>query len=166
VVPTPTTQAPISTTVTSAPTTTIAPGRTAVSDPASFDPFGEGGENDQLAGNLLDGDLTTEWATETYLDPLELLKPGVGVTVRVVGSPQQLELVGLTETTDFEVLWSNELIEDPAAWERVAGASASPASTSIHLPARQDGFWLIWLTQLPATGEGYRASMAELRFSP
>ena len=166
VVPTPTTQPPISTTVTSAPTTTIAPGRTAVSDPAAFDPFGEGGENDQLVGNLLDGDLTTEWATETYLDPLDLLKPGVGVTVRVAGSPQRLELVGLTETTDFEVLWSDELIEDPSQWERVAGASASPASTTIDLPTRRDGFWLVWLTNLPATGGGYRASMAELRFSP
>jgi hypothetical protein len=156
----------MSTTVTLAPTTTIAPGRTAVSDPASFDPFGEGGENDQLVGNLLDGNLGTEWATETYLDPLDLLKPGVGVTVRVVGSPQRLELVGLTVTTDFEVLWSNELIEDPSAWERVAGASASPASTTIDLPTRQDGFWLVWLTELPAADGGYRASMAELRFSP
>ena len=167
VVPTPTTEAASSTTVTTMVTTTAAPGETAVSDADSLDPFGEGGENDQLVAATIDGDVDTAWSTERYLDPLPLLKPGVGLTVRVVGTPERMELVGLSETTTFEVYWSNQLVEDVSTWERIAGASASPPTTLLDLPPRTDGFWLVWLTELPAQGDGtYQASLSELRFLP
>lgn len=165
VVPTPTTRASVSTTVTSLVTTTAAPGEVVASEPATFDPFGEGGENDQLVANLVDDDFDTVWSTETYLDPLPLLKPGVGVTVRVTGQPGLLQIVDLTESTSFEVYWSNQLVDDLEGWERVAGATASPSSTAVDLPPRADGFWLIWLTDLSPLDDGrYRASIAELRF--
>jgi len=167
VVPTPTTQNAESTTLTSLVTTTLTEGETSAADPAVLDPFGEGGENDQLVANLLDGDPATEWSTETYLDPLPLLKPGVGVTVRMTGAPDRLELLGMTVGTRFEVYWSPQLVEDPESWERIAGATAAPSSTAVGLPARTDGFWLIWLLELPAQNDGtYRATIAELRFLP
>lgn len=167
VVPTPTTQNAAATTLTSLVTTTLTQGETAAADPAVLDPFGEGGENDQLVANLLDGDPATDWSTETYLDPLPLLKPGVGVTLRMTGTPDRLELVGMTVGTRFEVYWSPQLVEDPESWERIAGATASPSSTAVGLPARTDGFWLIWLLDLPALTDGtYRATIAELRFLP
>ena len=167
VVPTPTSEAGSSTTATSLVTTTIDVGAATASDPTTLDPFGEGGENDQLVGNVLDNDPGTEWLTERYLDPLPLLKPGVGVTVRVTGTPSDLEIIGLTESTAFEVYWSNQLVDDPSTWERIAGAHASPASTSLDLAPRSDGFWLIWLTDLPPRSDGaFQAAIAELRFSP
>lgn len=166
VVPTPTTR-PASTTTTSEPTTTLAPGETVTGVPGVLDPFGEGGENDQLVGNLVDGDPGTEWATETYLDPLPLLKPGVGVTVEMSGTPNRLELVEITPGTRFELRWSAQIVNDPEAWELVAAATASPSSTSVDLPARSDGFWLVWLQDLPSQPDGtYRATIAELRFLP
>jgi len=166
VVPPPTTR-PDVTTTTVAPTTTAAPGETVAGDPGVLDPFGEGGENDQLAANLVDGDPSTEWATETYLDPLPLLKPGVGVTMEITGTPDRVELVNLTAGTRFEIRWSSDLLSDPDAWELIAGATASPSSTSVELPPRNDGFWLVWLLDLPPQGDGtYRATMAELRFLP
>lgn len=167
VVPTPTTEAAAATTITSLVTTTLSPTEATASDPASFDPFGEGGESDQLVGNLLDGDPGTEWVTERYLDPLPLLKPGVGVTVRVTGTPSTLLITGLTESTSYEVYWTNQLVEDVSEWEHIAGAHASPSSNSLELPPRDDGFWLIWLTDLPArTDGGFQAAIAELRFLP
>lgn len=167
VVPTPTSEAGSSTTATSLVTTTLEVGAVTASDPTTLDPFGEGGENDQLVGNVLDNDPGTEWLTERYLDPLPLLKPGVGVTVRVNGTPSDLEIIGLTESTAFEVYWSNQLVDDPSTWERIAGAHASPASTSLDLAPRSDGFWLIWLTDLPPRSDGaFQAAIAELRFSP
>jgi hypothetical protein len=167
VVPTPTTEAAASTTLTSLVTTTLNQTGATPSDPASFDPFGEGGESDQLVGDLLDGDPGTEWVTERYLDPLPLLKPGVGVTVRVAGTPRTLVITGLTESTSYEVYWSNQRVEDVSGWEHIAGAHASPASNSLDLPPRDGGFWLIWLTDLPArTDGGYQAAIAELRFLP
>jgi hypothetical protein len=169
VVPTPTTSADSPTTLTTMITTTAPslPGVVGVGDAATFDPFGEGGENDQLLDALLDDDVATEWTTERYLDPLPLLKPGVGVTVRASGTPSSLQLVGLTEATDFEILWSNQLVEDLTLWDRVISATASPAGTTLDLPPRADGFWLIWLTDLPPRGDGsYQAAIAELRFAP
>ncbi|MFZ0012532.1 MAG: hypothetical protein WAL25_00325 [Acidimicrobiia bacterium] len=168
VVPTPSTvdHAP----TTSAPlqvTTTLSSGRVVAGQPNSFDPFGEGGEGDQLVPNLLDGDVSSDWQTERYLDPLGALKPGVGVTVRVQGTPGQLQVVGLSDGSVIEVYWSDELLDDPVLWERIAGANATPGATAIALPPRTDGFWLIWLTALSAQDDGtYQSSIAELRFLP
>ena len=169
VVPTPSTDPETMSTMTSLVTTTASPppGAIAVVDATTFDPFGEGGENDQLLAALLDDDESTEWVTERYNDPLPLLKPGVGVTVQVSGEPATLQLVGLTEATVFEVLWSNQLLDDLSMWERVISATSSPATTDLGLPPRTDGFWLIWLTDLPARGDGsYQSAIAELRFEP
>lgn len=167
VLPTPTTEAENPTTTTSMVTTTAAPGNVTVVEVATLDPFGEGGENDQLVGNLIDGDPGTEWVTETYLDPLPLLKPGVGVTAQIQGTPDRIELVGLSADTPFEIRWSSSRTEVITDWERIAGATAAAASTTIELPPRQNGFWLVWLTDLPPVGDGnFRAALAELRFSP
>lgn len=167
VVPTPTTDAAVATTVTTAAPTTLPTGSVAAIEATAFDPFGEGGENDQLAPNLLDGDLTSDWRTERYLDPIQLLKPGVGVTVRVIGEPGQLQLVGMSPETVFEIYWSAQRLEDPSQWERIAGAGATPGSTSIELPPRSNGFWLLWLTQLTPQEDGtHLSSITELRFQP
>jgi hypothetical protein len=168
VVPTPTTDpAPSTTEDRSEVTTTVVAGDVTVGEAASFDPFGEGGENDQLVANVVDGNADSEWRTERYLDPLSLLKPGVGVTVALGGTPKELELVRMSEGTVFEVYWSADRLDDLPGWERVAGASASPGSTSVDLPQRTDGYWLIWLTALAADAEGgYLSSIAELRFLP
>lgn len=166
VVPTPTTEAANpTTTVVPEVTTTLAEGQITVSQPDSLDPFGEGGENDQLVANLLDNDLSTEWRTERYLDPMDLLKPGVGVTVRALGTPASLEMVRLSQNSVVDIYWSDVRLEEPTGWEKVAEAHASPGSTVVQLPARTNGFWLIWLTELTPQDDGtYLSSMAELRF--
>lgn len=168
VVPTPTTEPASSTTATTAGTTTTLPDGSVVAiEAAAYDPFGEGGENDQLASNLLDGDLNSEWRTERYLDPIELLKPGVGVTVRVVGEPGRLEMVGMSPETVFEIYWSGQRLEEPDQWERIAGGEAAPGSNSVDLPPRSDGFWMIWLTRLTPQDDGtHLSSLSELRFLP
>lgn len=167
VVPTPTTEAASPTTVTTQVTTTLVTGSVSVTDPASFDPFGEGGENDDLVGNLIDNDVATEWSTERYLDPLPLLKPGVGVSVQVLGDPRTLHIVGLTSGTSFDLYWATEpggALED---WERIGGGHAAPGATEVDLAQRENGFWLIWLTTLGVNEDGTRqSSIAELRFEP
>lgn len=168
VVPTPTTMVPSpSSTQTVDVTTTVETGSVTPAQPGTLDPFGEGGENDQLADALIDGDLSTEWRTERYLDPITLLKPGVGVTVRVLGTPTRLEMVRLSPESTVDIYWSDVLSGDLTDWERVAGAHATPGSTTVDLPPRHDGFWLIWLTSLTPQDDGtFLSSIAELRFEP
>jgi putative peptidoglycan lipid II flippase len=167
VVPTPTTGAAIPTTTPPDVPTTLPTGLVIALEVSTVDPFGEGGENDQIVGNLIDGDPSTEWRTERYLDPLPLLKPGVGVSVRVAGRPARLRLIGLSEGTVFDLRWADQPKPDPEDWEHIAGATASPGSTTVGLPSRADGYWLIWLTDLPQRADGtFQAAIAELRFEP
>lgn len=164
IVPTPTTQAILTTSSTSTP---IIAGSPIIEAAATFDPFGGGGENDALISNLIDNNSSTAWRTESYSDPISDLKPGVGATVTVAGTPGQIQLIGLSRGTVFEVKWSPTIPEDPDEWEQIAAGKAPAGTTSIDLPARNDGHWLVWMTDLPEQGDGtYYSAISELRLRP
>ncbi len=162
--------APEASTPTSSPppstTTTIVPEvDTLVA--ASFDPYGEGGENDQDVPNLIDGSTRTRWQTERYQAPLTEVKPGVGVRFSVQGSPSAVSLLGLTSGTGFEVHWSAAVSPQLEDWERILRGLAPEGPISFTLPTRVDGHWLLWLTDLPPHPDGgFYSSIAEVRFSP
>lgn len=152
--------------LTSTTTTVATSADLTVSSAATFDPFGEGGENDDLVGNLLDGDSTTSWRTESYLDPLPLLKSGVGVTVQVEGTPHLLELAGLAGGASIEVRWSSAGGDQLDSFEVVGRLTSQPGISSIRLPSRSGGMWLVWFTDLPAEGDHFVAEISELRMVP
>ena len=146
---------------------TFDPGSLEVTAIASHDPSGEGGENDQAVPNLIDGSLSTMWRTERYRDPLGLIKPGVGIVLTVDGVAGHLQITGFSQGTVFEVKWAESVLTDPAEWSRVAAGSAPAGTTSVDLPPRAGGHWLIWLTDLPAQPDGnYYAEMSEVRLQP
>ena len=106
VIPGPSASAPTSSTTTSTTTTTEpgAPEPVVIAGASTFDPYGEGGENDGSVGLVIDGDPATTWRTERYRDPIELLKPGVGLAVAVAGSPASIELLGVSTGAVFQIL--------------------------------------------------------------
>ena len=158
------------------PATTAAPAASpspTVAAPASpvevrqalvYDPLGDGSENSSRVGALVDEDPATSWRTERYYDPLPLLKDGVGVAFEVTGVPQRMELVGMSEGTAFQILWSPGLEETPRRWEVVAGGRSFPENAVFQLPVRPAGLWLLWLIDLPVTEQGYQAQLSEVRF--
>ena len=147
--------------------TTSPPGQVTVENISVFDPFGGGRENDHLVSNLTDRDFSTSWHTDSYQNPLAEEKEGVGLTFTVRGQPSRVELFGLSEGTSLEVYWSDRYYAVLEAWRRVAGATTPPGTTVIHLPPRVDGFWLIWLTDLPLQPDGtYSSSLSQVRFHP
>jgi len=147
--------------------TTAPEGEVVIEGAASFDPFGEGGEHDDDIPHVWDRNAATSWRTERYRDPLPSIKDGVGVAFTVKGRPSRVEIGGLTPGTAFEIRWSDVSGAQPDEWERVAAAEAPPGAASVDLPARVDGLWLIWLTDLPAQPDGlYHSSIAEVRFRP
>ncbi|MFP3916076.1 MAG: protein kinase [Actinomycetota bacterium] len=155
------TTAPTTTTV----ATTVPPaGDVTVSDAEAFDPFGGGGENDELAGDILDDDFSTAWRTEVYLDPLPLLKAGVGVTVDVSGVPRSLDLFGVPEGASLELRWSEGPSDEFDDFVPVGRLVAQPGVTSLRLPPREDGTWLVWFTDLPEVDGDYVGEISELRF--
>jgi len=148
--------------VTTAPT-----GSVSVLNALSFDPFGEGGENDEAIPNLLDGSASTSWRSERYRDPLPLQKPGVGLRFEVEGSPTDLQLVGLSPETVFELLWADEPLDGLDGWNRVVAASAPTGAARFTLAPRDGGYWLLWMTDLPEQSDGtYFVELSEVRFFP
>jgi hypothetical protein len=132
----------------------------------SFDPFGEGGENDQAIPNLHDDSPATSWRSERYRDPLSLQKPGVGLRFEVVGTPTRLQLLGFSTGTEFELYWAQSAPDVIEGWDRVISASAPPGEALFTLAARDGGSWLLWLTDLPQQQDGtYFAELAEVRFT-
>jgi hypothetical protein len=131
----------------------------------SYDPLGEGGEHEAEAPLVIDGDIATTWQTESYRDPLSQIKAGVGLVIAVRGTPARVEIDGMTSGTMFEVLWSETTESQPGDWERIAAARSAAGRAQIGLPSRTDGYWLIWLTDLPPSDDGsYRAEVGEVRF--
>lgn len=159
-------------------TTTLPPSTTTTvasngSDPtvtsveaSTLDPFGGDTENDETVGAVIDNDPSTAWRTERYLDPLPLIKPGVGLTVAVQGTPGHVDLIGVTPGTSLLIGWATARSSEPADYERIVTLVAQPGNTTVQLPARTNGAWLIWLTDLPSEGSDYVASISEIRFRP
>jgi hypothetical protein len=128
----------------------------------AFDPLGDGEERDEDLSNLLDGDPDTTWRTESYFDPLPLIKAGVGFQVRVTGSPSLLRMSGVSPGTELEVRWISEFDRSIDGWELVATARAIGTELLVDLPVRNDGIWLIWLVQVPVDDDVYRSTIAEI----
>jgi serine/threonine protein kinase len=167
VLPPPASTSPSATTTTLAPPVEGGEETLPVQTSFAFDPYGEGGENDDLVPALTDDDTSTEWRTEIYQAPLAEAKPGVGLAFGLVGTPSRVQLVGLSTGTVFEIYWATSFVPDPEQWSRVAGAEAPPGATYVDLPPRADGYWLLWLVDLPQQDDGsYSAGLAEVRFLP
>ena len=168
VIPGPSASAPTSST-TSSTTTTTEPGSPVpvlIAAATTYDPYGEGGENDGSVGLVIDGDPATTWRTERYRDPIELLKPGVGLTIAVAGTPGSIELLGLSTGVVFQIFWSEARPPEPSQWEQVVSGRFEGAPLAIQLPARDGGNWLVWFTSLPAQPDGdYWTTVGEIRFS-
>lgn len=137
-------------------------GSVAILRARSFDPLGDGQESDRLLVNLTDGDPTTVWRTETYLDPLPLLKAGVGVTLDVLGTPTRLVIEGMSSGTLGTLRWRAQRSEDLADWETLQRFASDGRALSIALPERPGGVWLVWMEDLPADGAGFRAEIGEV----
>jgi eukaryotic-like serine/threonine-protein kinase len=155
-------------TTTSAPAgTTLPPGPVRVVDFGSFDPFGEGGENDEAIGIVLDGSASTTWRSERYQDPLSLVKPGVGLRFQVSGAPSAVQFVGLTTGTEFGIYWAQDPPDGIEGWERALSATADSSTTLLPLPPREGGHWLLWMTDFPQQPDGtFYAELGEVRFTP
>jgi hypothetical protein len=167
IIPTPPTSTSPPIAATSPTSTSVPVGDVGIENAASFDPFGGGGENDADTPNLHDNDISTVWRTERYQDPLPIVKEGVGVTFTLTGTPARLQLLGLSVETRFEIYWSDVFFPQLSEWKRVAGAQAAPGATYVDLPPRLDGFWLLWLKDLPLHIDGtYYSSISEVLFLP
>ena len=162
-----TTTITLATTTTTVVSTTVAGDSTTIIRAFSYDPEGDGNEHDENIPKIIDGDSATSWRTERYFDPLPQLKRGVGIAVELSGRPAQFVATGLSDGTAYTLMWADVL---PAGgvdgWERLASGRVSGERVVTQIPERDNGFWLLWFTDLPPQEDGFYASVAEVRFLP
>lgn len=133
----------------------------------SYDPEGDGSEHEENVAKVLDGDPTTSWRTERYFDPLPQLKRGVGIAIELSGRPVQFVATGLSNATAYTLMWAASLPANGVdGWERLASGTVSGERLVAQVPERENGFWLLWFTDLPAQDDGFYAAVAEVRFLP
>ncbi|MFQ5966051.1 MAG: protein kinase [Acidimicrobiia bacterium] len=168
---------PATTTVTtpvSTTSTTLLPAEDArpvvtVAGVAAYDPFGDGTEQHSrefVVENLIDEDPATHWRTERYVDPLSLQKRGVGVTIRVQGTPGQMEALDLTRGVHYTLYWASSPPDTFDQWDRISTGISAGGNLAVQLPPRNNGVWLLWFTEVPAQPDGYYGGLAEVRFRP
>ncbi len=141
-----------------------------------YNPFGTGPENRDEIGNLVDGDPSTTWSTETYYEGTLRKAGGTGAGVYLDAAPSVLAraIEIQTPTPGFSVqVYAADHIDlalpfgssTPLlarGWEGPIGASASVHDGErirVSTPAARR-YYLIWLTTLPPHSQS--ATIAEL----
>lgn len=142
---------------------------------ATYDPLGDGVENDEQVGFAADGDPTTVWSTVCYESEYLGAKGGVGLVTTFTGTaPGRLEidLPAGPWAVEVRTVAADTYPASLDGWgEVVAAANANGAETmSVPLIAAARHA-LVWFRQLPAdpdcSGDNpHRASVSEIRFSP
>ncbi len=131
-----------------------------------YDPFGDGIENDETLGAVVDGNRSTAWETEPYPAPLNETKAGVGIVLESPVPIGAIEITGTAETR-FAVSWSTTLPDAPEGWDHIGAAQILTGSTRLDVAHRDQGFWLVWITSVPQRSDGsYGTSIAEIRLLP
>jgi eukaryotic-like serine/threonine-protein kinase len=149
---------------------------------AAFDPFGDQAENDHLAGNVLDGDPATAWATENYRDrdiarfkeqAAPAAPPGQGGVGLILTLDRTASLDRL-EVTSPSNLWRTRLYvadaphQEFSAWGEPVFTSTpiEPGQTSaLDLKGTEGAAVLIWIIDRgePLPGQGGRVELQDVR---
>ncbi|MCW2680119.1 MAG: serine/threonine protein kinase [Frankiales bacterium] len=133
-----------------------------------FDPLGGGGERPGSLPNAVDEDPTTVWETERYGSAaFGGLKSGVGLLVDL-GKPTRVGRVELLTTgggAAFELRAADALGARPEDYRVVASGRAAEEQLVLTPAAGTTArFYLVWITGLSQSEDGFRAGIKELSF--
>lgn len=142
-----------------------------ITEARDFDPFSNGEENSDNVAHAYDGDTSTSWHTKNYYGRADFggLKRGVGLILDL-GTPQQVGSV----TVNFVGDTSAELLAAPADATSMPTAFedfrevARGGGTDLTLQPEQavtTRYVLVWLTKLPADGDGYRGRVTNIEIT-
>jgi serine/threonine-protein kinase len=130
-----------------------------------YDPEGDQEESGDQTQNVLDGNPSTVWDTETYSGGFEgSNKSGVGIYLEAPAPVAGRRLVLTTENPGWtaEVYASNDIPEDLSGWTQISGTTDVDETTRIALDTGRQEFryYLLWIASLP---EGNKVAIPELK---
>jgi eukaryotic-like serine/threonine-protein kinase len=139
----------------------------------SYNPYGNEPEHPTQVANVVDGDPTTVWSTEHYLDDTFGRKPGTGVYVDAAPGLAARAIEVQTPTPGFTAaVYAAKSFESlpyeapqtlaERGWTLLAPARTIPAQVTIALDTHgaRLRYYLLWITHLPPASE--TAAISEL----
>ena len=131
-----------------------------------FDPLGNDGQEDpQQVSNVHDGDASTSWSTEMYVD-FQRDKQGVGVWVQL----DRVHSIASVTVTTVQSGWSGAIYvaDQPggqlADWGAVRARGADLGTTkTFALHGVRGQYVLLWLTKLPGDVGDQRLQVSEVQ---
>jgi eukaryotic-like serine/threonine-protein kinase len=143
----------------------------------SYNPFGTGPENADQVSKVIDGEVSTTWSTEHYIEDRLAGKPGVGLYLDAAPGVKARAVEIQTPTPGFaaEIYASNDFKQNlpygnptPLAqrgWVRLAPVRTIAPSTTIALSSptgTRYRYYLVWLVSLPPSSESAEVSEVTL----
>ncbi|MFF9913446.1 protein kinase family protein [Streptomyces sp. NPDC013457] len=136
-----------------------------------FDPQGDGAETPSEIRNAFDGNPSTSWQTSIYYGYSNFgrLKEGVGLVLDL-GTVQQVSKADVTfqGTTAVQLRAAPEnATSQPAAPEgftTVDSGSGTQVALAADKPVKTR-YLLVWLTDLPSSGGGYRGKITDIKIT-
>ncbi|MFD0371077.1 serine/threonine protein kinase [Streptomyces sp. NPDC059071] len=136
-----------------------------------FDPEGDGTENHDQIKNAYDGNPGTTWKTMRYdgYSKFGNLKQGVGIILDL-GTVQQVAKVEVTfqGSTSVELRTAPENAsvrpDQPGGYATQASGSGTQVPLQPAKPVKTR-YVLVWLTDLPRGGGGYRGEISDIRIT-
>ncbi|MER7516856.1 protein kinase family protein [Streptomyces sp. NPDC126499] len=143
----------------------------AIVDAHDFDPLGDGAENADQIKNAYDGDPGTTWKTMRYdgYSKFGNLKEGVGIVLDL-GTVQQVAKVEVTfqGPTSVQLRTAPENASSypgqPGGYAIQAAGSGSQVTLQPAKPSKTR-YVLVWLTDLPNGGGGYRGEISDIKIT-
>jgi eukaryotic-like serine/threonine-protein kinase len=139
--------------------------RDAASD---YDPEGDNSESPEAARNAIDGNLQTDWSTETYQGGFEgSHKSGVGLYVDAGSLMRGRGLTLVTAKPGFRAaVYASETV--PAnlrGWTQVSPVQTVKQDHTFRLRTRERvyRYYLLWISKLPEGGEAQIQELSLLR---
>ena len=134
---------------------------------SSFDPEGDGQENEDAAGFAVDHDATTTWTTDLYKHDSHFggLKSGVGLLIDLGtrATVSRADLVLSAAGSDVELRAGDARPSQASDLPVVETSTPAPAHQIWDLRPRVTArYWLIWFTNLPRAPGGYRIGITDL----
>jgi hypothetical protein len=131
-----------------------------------FDPAGDKQESPDQVDNALDGDATTAWPTTRYKSAsFGGLKTGVGLLLDLgsVRTVRSVEVDFTAPGAKVQLRVSRTLPSTAPDGQLVASSAAGTTATLTPGKPVATRYVLVWLTQLPEDGDGYRVGISEIR---
>ncbi|MFF5975006.1 serine/threonine protein kinase [Streptomyces sp. NPDC012769] len=143
----------------------------AIVDAHDFDPLGDGAENPDQIKNAYDGDPSTTWKTMRYdgYSKFGNLKSGVGIVLDL-GTVQQVAKVEVTfqGPTSVQLRTAPENAsshpDQPDGYATQAGGNGTQVALQPTKPVKTR-YVLVWLTDLPNGGGGYRGEISDIKIT-